>query len=68
MISVLTEGMLMDCQPPMNIHTCTAKEARARTRAAIPMIGFRSPESPEPAGAMVMAVDTDLGVEASGFF
>jgi len=67
MISELAVGMLRNCQP-MNIHTCTAKDARAKTRAAIPMIGFRSPESPEAAGVMVMAVDTDLGVEASGFF
>ena len=28
----------------INIHTCTASEARARTRAAIPTIGFSSSE------------------------
>ena len=52
----------------MNIHTCTASEARARTRAAIPMIGFRSSPPPEVVDVTVIAPDTDLGEVASGFF
>ncbi len=51
----------------MNIHTCTASEASAKTSAAIPTTGFRSPEGAESGAATVMAPDTDLGVEASGF-
>ena len=53
----------------MNIHTCTASEASARTRAAIPMIGFRSSAEAGVVDATVMAVPTaDLEMEGSGFF
>ena len=52
----------------MNIHTCMASEASARTSAAIPRTGLRSLEAADSGAATVIAPDTDLGVEASGFF
>ena len=52
----------------MNIITCTPSEARAITRAAMPRIGLRSAWLGASIGATEMAVETDFGVEASGFF